>query len=714
VKQVAPERIRNVALVGHGGSGKTTLAEALLHTAGAIPRMGRVEEANTVCDYDPEEHKRQQSLSLALAPFEWKGHKINLIDTPGYADFEGEVIAALRVVDLAVFVVNAVEGVEVQTERVWREAAELGVPRMVFVNKLDKERSSFPRTLDQLRDTFGAGIAPLELPIGEESAFHGIADLLTDTAFLYVDGKATTAAIPDDMEALEHQVHDNLVEGIVVADDDQLERYLDGDIPSVAELEHTLAVGVDHAQVFPVVCGSATADIAVDRLADFICEIGPSPLDRPPIEVEAGRAPESGQPGRAPESGQTGRAPGSGQAATTVPVASDSEAEPLAYVFKTIADQYGQISCFKVLSGTIKPDDHLHNPRTGADERLHRLFALRGREHLDLDAVVAGDIAAVAKLTGTGTGDTLAPKHTPVVVPPRYVLEPTLTTAVMARTQTDDDKLARALHRLVDEDPALIVERNDETRQTLLKGMGETHLQITLEKLERKYGVDVVTEPVRVPYRETITASADAEGKYKKQSGGHGQFGVCQLRVEPLERGAGFEFVDKIVGGAIPRQFIPAVEKGVEEAMAEGGHFGFPVVDVRVECVDGKYHSVDSSEMSFKMAGRLGFREAMAAASPVILEPISRLEVIVPTDAQGDIMGDLNARRARVHGTEPGDAGEQIIVAYVPTAEIARYAIDLRSRTSGRGRFHAEHDHYGVLPAHLVEAVTTSPELVMR
>jgi len=682
VNQVAPERIRNVALVGHGGSGKTTLADALLYTAGAIPRMGKVEDGSTVCDFDPEEQKRHQSLSLALAPFEWKGHKINLIDTPGYADFEGEVIAALRVVDLAVFVVSAVEGVEVQTERIWREAAELGVPRMVFVNKLDKERSSFERTLDQLRAVFGAGVAPLELPIGEEAAFRGIADLLTDTAFLYEGGKATTGEIPDDMEALEHQVHDNLVEGIVVADDAQLERYLEGDIPSVDELEHTLAVGVDHARVFPVVCGSAVADIAVDRLADFICEIGPSPLDRPPIDVEA--------------------------AGELVPVASDSDGEPLAYVFKTVADQYGQISVFKVLSGTIKPDDHLQNPRTGTDERLHSLFTLRGRDHVAVDAVVAGDIAAVAKLAATGTGDTLAPKGKPVVVPPRYVLEPTLATAVVARTQADDDKLAKALHRLVDEDPALIIERNDETRQTLLKGMGETHLQITLEKLERKFGVNVETEPVRVPYRETITVASEAEGKYKKQSGGHGQFGVCHLRVAPLERGGGFEFVDKIVGGAIPRQFIPAVEKGVEETMAEGGLHGFPVVDVRVECVDGKYHSVDSSEMSFKMAGRLGFREAMAGAEPVILEPISRIEVTVPTDAQGDIMGDLNSRRARVHGTEPGDEGEQVIVAFVPTAEIGRYAIELRSRTSGRGRFHAEHDHYDVLPAHLVDQVAAT------
>jgi elongation factor G len=684
VEQVAPERIRNVALVGHGGAGKTTLAEALLYTAGVIPRMGRVEDGSTVCDFDPEEHKRVQSLSLSLAPFVWKDHKVNLIDTPGYADFEGEAIAALRVVDLAVFVVSAVEGVEVQTARLWKAAAELDVPRMVFVNKLDRERASFPRTLEQLRETFGAGVAPLELPIGEEAAFRGVADLLTDTAFLYQDGKATEAEIPDEMEAQEHEVHDNLVEGIVVADDALLERYLDGDIPGFEELEHTLAVGVDQARVFPVVCGSALADIAIDRLADFICEIGPSPLDRPPTAVQAGNV--------------------------TVEVASDAKADPVAHVFKTIGDQYGQVSVFKVVSGTIRPDDHLHNSRSGADERLHSLFTLRGRDHVPVSAVPAGDIAAVAKLSATTTGDTLAPKSQPVVVPVRHRLEPSLATAVVPKTQADDDKLGRALHRLLEEDPVLVVERNEETRQTLLKGMGETHLQIALEKLERKFGVSVTTEDVKVPYRETITGSADAEGKYKKQSGGHGQFGVCNLRVEPLPRGGGFEFVDRIVGGAIPRQFIPAVEKGVEETMGEGGVHGFPVVDVRVYCVDGKYHAVDSSEMSFKMAGRLGLREALAKAGPVVLEPVSRLEVTVPSEFQGDIMGDLNSRRARVLGTEPGDEGEQVIVAEVPTAEIQRYAIELRSRTSGRGSFTAVHDHYDILPAHLAATLAAAHE----
>jgi elongation factor G len=636
--------------------------------------MGRVEDGTTVSDSEPEEQRHHQSVSLAMAPFEWKGHRVNLIDTPGYADFEHEAILGLQVADLAVFVIDAVHGVEVQTERLWRAAADLGLPRLVFINKLDRERSSFSRTLDEIRDRFGAGVAPLELPIGEEAGFHGVADLLTDTAFLYDGGTPRSAEIPADMEAMEHQVHDNLVEGIVVADDELLEGYLEGTIPSVEELERTLAPGVAAATVGPGGGGSATGRIAIDRLADFLCEIGPSPLDRPPVQVEAG--------------------------GELVEIAPDPNGEPLAVVFKTVADPFvGQISLFRVLSGTIRPDDHLVNPRTGTDERLHGLFARRGGEALDLAAVTAGDIGAVAKLTATATGDTLAPKGTPVRVPDRPVPEPVLAIAIVARSVADEDKLGAALHRLVNEDPALRVELEPETHQTLLRGMGETHLQVTLERLERKFGVAVDTEPVKVAYRETITGTAEAEGKHKKQSGGHGQFGVATLRVEPLERGAGFEFVDQVVGGAIPRQFIPAVARGVEEAMAEGGAFGFPVVDVRVTCLDGRYHPVDSSEVSFKMAGRLAFRAALAEASPVVLEPISALEVTVPVEVQGDVMGDLNSRRARVLGTEAARDGEQVILAQAPTAELRSYAIDLRSRTRGRGRFTARHDHYDPLPA---------------
>ena len=675
-----PEKIRNVALVGHGGSGKTTLAEALLAKAGAITRIGRVEDGTTVCDFDPEEQKRGLSLSLALAPFEWNGFKVNLLDTPGYADFIGDVHAALRVADLAIFVVSAVEGVEVQTMAAWKVATAANIPRMVFVNKLDRERASFERTLDELRERFGAGVAPLELPIGQEHEFRGVADLLSDSAYFYDGGNVTHGEVPDDLAELEHQVHDNLVEGIVVADDDLLERYLGGDEISFEELEHTLAHGVADASVFPVVLGSATADIGIDRLADFICEIGPAPSDRPPVPVTAGD--------------------------TVVEVQPDASADPLAVVFKTIADQYGAISLFKVLSGTIRPDDHLVNARSGTEERLHGLFTLRGKEHDPLTEVPAGDIGAVAKLTATQTGDTLAPKGKPVAAEPIPSPPAVLSIAIVARTQSDEDKLGSALHRLQEEDPALIVHREEETHQTILRGTGETHLQIAMEKLARKFGVEVDTEELRVPYRETITGAANnVEGKHKKQSGGHGQFGVCVINAAPTERGAGFEFVDKIVGGAISRSYIPAVHKGVEEAMAAGGVYGYPVVDVRVELIDGKEHSVDSSEMAFKIAGRLAIREALAKANPVLLEPVSLLEVTVPADCQGDVMGDLNARRGRVQGTESAGDGEQMITALVPTSEVLRYAIDLRSISGGRGTFSATHDHYDVLPAHLVDKV---------
>ena len=682
---VPSAKIRNVALVGHGGAGKTTLAEALLVCSGVLNRAGRTEDGTTVCDFEPEEVKRQISVSLALAPLPWGEHRINIVDTPGYADFVAEMEAGLSVADLAVVVVSAVEGVEVQTEVAWRIASELGLPRLVFVNKLDRERADFERTLDQLRALFGAGIAPLELPIGRETDFKGVADLLTDTAIVYENGKATTGAIPDDMSDLEHRVHDALVEGIVVADDALMERYLDGETPSTKELEATLAHGIAAATVFPVVCGSATRQIAVDRLAELICEIGPSPLDRAPTTVRAGD--------------------------TLASVAVDPAGNTLARVFKTIADPYvGKISLLHVLSGTLRPDVSLVNSRTHTEERLHALQLLRGKEAQPIGEAQAGDIIAVPKLADSRTGDTLAPKSSPVTVATRPAPTPLLSIAVHPKAKGDEDKLMTALHRLQEEDTALSVTRDDETHQTLLSGMGDTHLQIVCEKLLRKFGVDVETEPVRVPYRETITQSAEAEGKYKKQTGGHGQYGVANLRIEPLERGSGFEFVDQIVGGAIPRQFIPAVEKGVQEAMASGGHFGFPVVDVRVTCFDGKYHSVDSSEMSFKMAGSLGFREAMEKAVPVLLEPISRLEITVPAASQGDVLGDLNSRRGRVLGTESADGDEQVVIALVPTSEVMRYATDLRSLTAGRGRFSIRHDRYEVVPQQLVDRVVKAAQ----
>ena len=680
MKVYPPDKIRNVVLVGHSGAGKTTLAEALLYRAGVVDRLGRVEDGSTVMDFDPEEHKRGISLAMSYAPAEWHGHKINIIDTPGYADFVGDLYGAMRVADLAIFVVSAVEGVEVGTERAWRLAERMALPRMIFINKLDKERSSYQRTLEGLQQRFGAGIAPLELPIGEEAGFHGVADLLTDKAYFYDSGKGVEGEIPAEMEEMEHRVHDDLIEGIVVADDALLEGYLEGTIPSFEKLEETMAIGVADATVFPVVCGSATGPIAVDRLANFIVEIGPSPAARNTFTVVAG--------------GQE------------MEIAGTPEGDPLLFVFKTVADPYvGQISIFKVLTGMVKPDTVLHNARTGNDERFHKIGYLVGKESELIDAVPTGDIGAVSKLHDTATGDTLGVKGKPVRVGGIERPVPVLGTAIEAANQADEDKLANALRRLQEEDPALVVERSDETHQTLLRGMGETHLAITIEKLKRKFGVEVVTEDVQVPYRETVTRPAKAEGKYKKQSGGRGQFGVAQLELEPLPRGEGFEFVDAIKGGSIPRQFIPAVEAGIRDTMRDGGINGFPVVDIRVRCVDGKYHSVDSSEMSFRMAGRLGFKAAMADAGPIILEPISRIAVSVPSEYQGDVMGDLSSRRGQVQGTEVGVGGMQVITALVPTSEIMRYAIDLRSLTQGWGTFEAAHDHYDELPAHLGEKV---------
>jgi elongation factor G len=658
-KTYPTDKVRNVALVGHGGAGKTSLTEALLFTTGAITRLGRVEDGATVTDFDPEEARRGISVSLAIAPFEHEGCKVNILDTPGYADFVNEVAAALRVADLAIFVVSAVEGVEVQTEIAWRTAAALGVPRAFFVNKLDRERASFARTVDELKAKFGQGVAPLQLPIGEEAELRGIVELLDDSAVLYEDGAATPGPIPSEMESEEHSIHEALIEGIVVGDDGLMERYLADETIGLDELAHALADGVAAGIVFPVLCGSATRLIGIDRLAHFITEEGPAPqaLDGPPV----------------------------------------------AFVFKTIVDPYvGHVNLFKVLQGSIKADAMLVNGRTMQEERLHQLSVMRGKEQEHVSEITAGDIGAVAKLATTTTGDVLGARGAELAVDEFTAPEPVLTVAIHAKSKGDEDKLANALHRLLDEDPALRLERNAETHQTLLWGMGETHLGIALERLHRKLGVEVETEEVQVAYRETITAPAEAEGKYKKQTGGHGQFGIAFLRVEPLERGTGFEFVDQIVGGAIPRQFIPAVEKGVHETMEHGGMFGFPVVDVRVTCFDGKYHSVDSSEMSFKMAGSLGFKEAMAKASPILLEPISELVVTAPETSQGDIMGDLNSKRGRIQASSSVGNGEVEVVALVPTSEVLRYAIDLRSLTGGRGRFARTHSHYDPVPAHLV------------
>ena len=675
---VAPEKIRNVALVGSQGSGKTTLAEAMLYRAGVIDRTGRVEEGTTVCDFSPEEKAATHSQSLALASFEWHGHKINLLDTPGAPDYAGELHAALQVADLLVFVIDASSGVDHRTTAIWRQAADAGLPRIVFVNKLDREHASFDNVLSELQDAFGAGVAPLELPIGSGPSFHGIADLLTDKAYIYDSGAAEEADIPAEMEDQEAEVHEQLVENIVVADDDMLEQYFEGNIPSPAELEVVLGRGVADGSVFPVVCGSATGPIAVDRLANFLVEIGPPPTSR----------------------------------AMTVTM-SDIDTEPacdpggdqLACVFKTISDDYvGQISLFRVLSGTIRRDDNLTNSTTGDSERLRGLVSLVGGKQQDIDAISAGDIGGVTKLQQTRTCDTLTNAGRAIVQLEAWP-EPVLAYGLLPKTRAAEDKLGTGLRRLTDEDPSLILERSEETHQTLLWGLGEAHLRLAIARLDRM-GIEVETEDLRVPYRQTVTGNGDAEGKHKKQSGGHGQFGVAYVRIEPMARGTGFEFVDAISGGAIPRSYIPAVEAGIRDAMADGGELGFPIVDVKATVYDGKHHSVDSSEFSFNMAGKLAFSAAFAQANPVVLEPMARVEITVAPEYQGDVMGDLSSRRGQVQGTDAGPWGEQVIHAIVPEAELVRYAIELRSLTGGRARFKAERVAYEILSGALPEAAT--------
>ncbi len=678
------DRIRNVAVIGHSGVGKTTLVEAILHRAGLTTRAGSVDDGTTVTDTDPDEVARKMTISLGLAPVEWKAtdgntYKINLLDTPGYPDFSAEIDTALAVADLAVVVVSAVDGIEIGTEQLWRRLDALGTPRLVFVTREDKQRADFRSVLAALRARFGEGITPLELPLGEETELHGVADLLTEEALEYeADGTHHSERLPADIVDEEHRAHETVVEEIVASDDEQLERYLSGDEPSVAELERTLAKAVLACAEFPVLLGSGTTAIGVDRLADLICELGPSPADRP-VRVAAGD--------------------------TEVEVTADAAGDPLAVVIKTVADQYvGQISVFKVISGTIADDDRLVDVATGTEERLHGLFHLRGTQQLPVPVVVAGDLAAVPKLGSARTGSTLAPKGRPVIVPVPTPPQAVYALALTPVTQSDDDKLSGALARLVAEDPSLRVDNDPAARQTVLHGTGDVHVAVALSRLERKYGVKVTTAEVKIAYRETIAETAEAQGRLKKQSGGHGQFAVVDLRVAPAPRGTGLEFVDAVVGGAIPKQYVAATQKGVEDAMQSGGAIGFPVVDIRVECFDGKTHAVDSSDMAFRTAAASGLREALAAAHPVVLEPISRLEITVPPNLQGDVLGDISSRRGRVVSSDTVGP-DQVIVAEVPTAEVQRYSIDLRSLTGGRGRYLIGHSHYDVLPEQLVAAV---------
>lgn len=674
-------RIRTVALLGAAGSGKTTLTEALLHRAGVLTRVGRVEEGSTVTDHEPEEIARGQSLALGVAPFAWTtGHgeyDVTLLDAPGSADFVGASDAAVSAADLALIVVSAVDGVQAGTHTAWRAAADAGLPRIVVVTKEDKARADFRRVLADLRAAFGEGLVPLELPLGEETAFTGVADVLSDEGLAYdADGHHHSEPLAGSIADEEHRLHDEVTEEIVTHDDAQLERYLAGDVPSADEQLTTLAQEVTAMEAFPVLVVSGVTGVGVDRLADLLCDLGPDPSDR---SVLIG--------------------------ARAVSVKPDPTGPALVHCFRTLADPFvGQVTLFRVLSGTVRPGDRLVNTTTRTEERVPGLFRLRGKEHLPLDSVPAGRIGAVAKLTGTPSGSLLADRSGPgaSATIPQHHREPVFGLSLEPVSQSDDDRLSAALARLTAEDPTLSVTREGD--RTVLRGLGDTHLAVALDRLARVFGVHVSTSPVPVGYRETIRRPVEAEGKVKKQSGGHGQYAVVQLRVSPLPHGSGFEFVDAVVGGAIPRTYIQAVHKGVAEAMASGGPHGYPVVNLRVEVYDGKSHSVDSSEMAFRTAAASGVREALQAAGTTVLEPISHVSVTVPSTAQGDVMSDLSARRGHISATTSLDDGTVLIEASVPQAELARYVLDLRSLTGGRGELAIEPDRFEVCPDHLVPA----------
>ena len=662
-------KIRNVALVGHSGSGKTSLVEALLFTAGATTRLGSVDEGNTLSDFEPEEIDRKVSVSLALAPIEFHGHKLNIIDTPGYADFVGEVKAGLRAADLALFVVSAVDGVEVQTEVAWHLAGEEGIPRAIFVNKLDRERADYKVVLDELKQAFGTGVAPVEMPIGSEADLRGVAGIVTEHAFLYSGGNPVgdETDIPDEVKAEVADVHTHLVEAVVENDDDLLEAYLDGTEPTQEQLVEGLRRGIAAGSISPVLCGSATELIGIDRLADLIIRDGPTPSERVVPPADEGE------------------------------LALEASAPVAAYVFKTVADPYvGRISMFRVFSGTIKLDDTLENA-SGGSGRMHNLFFISGKDHTDTKEVVSGDIAAVAKLETVSAGSTLRSPGSDVVISPIAMPPPTMSVAVHPATSADEEKLSTALAKTADEDPTLVVDRRVETNQTVLSGLGDTHLEVTLARMERRFGVSVTTETPRIPYRETITAGAEAEGKHKKQSGGRGQFGVAFVRFEPMPNGSGYEFVDAVQGGAIPRGLIPAVDTGIQQGLQRGLVAGYPLVDVRATVYDGKYHSVDSDELSFRMAGISALKQAAPKLGTVLLEPIVKVRVIAPEEYMGDIIGDLNSKRGRVGGMD-SFGKMRVVEAEAPLSEMQNYTIDLRSITGGRGTFEMEPSHYEQVP----------------
>jgi len=679
--------IRNVALVGHGHSGKTQLVSALLYTAGMVNRLGKVDDGTSITDYDEEEIQRKFTISASLAYAEWGKNKINFIDTPGYNIFLHETEAALAAADAALVLVHGVAGVEVQTEKTWGFCEKLALPRVLVVSQLDRDRSNFDRVLESLGGAFGRFVIPVQIPIGEEKSFRGVIDLVRMKAHIYEasgSGKAKESDIPSELAGAATKAHEALVEMVAEGNDKLMEEFFEkGTIP-VEDLVPGLKQAISEKRLFPVVASAGLANIGAENLLNFIADYLPSPLERGEVE------------GLDHEGGKSVRR----KIVDDQPVS--------VFVFKTVADPFaGRVSYFKVMSGVLKNEANLANMNRGGTERLSHIAVIQGKTQTPAPELHAGDLGVVAKLKDTLTGDTLGDKNAPIVYPKAKLPEPSISFAVEAKSRGDEDKLASAIHRLLEEDLMLRFSRDAQTKEFLVSGSGQQHVEVTVSKLKRRFNVEVTLKAPKIPYRETIRAKADAQGKHKKQTGGHGQYGDCKIKMEPLVRGAGFEFVNDIFGGSVPRNFIPAIEKGIVDAASRGYLAGYPVVDFRVILYDGSYHEVDSSEIAFKLAGSKAFKACMTQAKPCLLEPIMNVEIIVPENYAGDIMGNLNGRRGRVQGMD-AKAGSSTIKAQVPLADMLTYASDLTSMTQGRGTYSMEYSHYDVVPQPISDKIVAA------
>lgn len=682
MKDYKTANLRNIGIVGHGGSGKTTITEAMLFNTGVLDRFGKVEDGTTTTDFDPEEVKRKISISAATAPCEWKDIRINVIDTPGYFDFVGEVVASLKVVDGVVIPIDSVGGVEVGAEKAWDFVNDYKLASLFLINKMDRENANFSKALDEIREVFGNKAVPFALPIGSEASFKGYVDLIELKARVKDGNKTVDAEIPADMKGDVEEYRSMLIEAAAQTDEELMEKFFGGEELTKEEMIKGLRLGVISGDVVPVLCSAAPKNIGVDALMDTIANFMPNPADRG--AAEALNVKSNARENR------------------NIDVAVPFSAQ----VFKTVADPFvGKISMFKVMSGTLTSDMEVYNANKEKKEKLSNLFLLRGKKQVVMDKLIAGDIAAVAKLQFTTTGDTLCDVNNPVVFDKIEFPAPCISLAIEPKSKGDEDKIGSGLQRLTEEDPTLKVEKSVETKQTLISGIGEQHLEVVTKKLQNKFGVEVVLNDPRIPFRETIKKSAKAEGKHKKQSGGHGQYGHVWVEFEPILGGtADFEFVDKVVGGVVPRQYIPAVEKGLRECMEEGVLAGYPVVNVRCTLYDGSFHPVDSAEMPFKIAASLAYKKGMASAGPVLLEPIYHVEVTVPDENMGDIIGDLNKKRGRILGMEP--VGKlQKVTAEAPLAEMFKYATDLRSMTQARGSFKMSFSRYEEVPAQAAQKI---------